>query len=103
MVPDQALDEEPRHEVHRINAIVRFAFGALDRAIGTAQPEPVINKNEIAGYGPQWACEDFGKTDHDYYSCPVCNSNYKLWIVWLGGIPPMRCMSFDAFKSCQNK
>lgn len=32
---------------------------------------------EIAGFGPAWACGDFGTVDHDYQNCPECWDRYQ--------------------------
>jgi hypothetical protein len=32
---------------------------------------------EIAGFGPDWMCADFGKPGHDYPSCKTCWNNFE--------------------------
>lgn len=39
---------------------------------------PRMNGNgEIVGYGPQWACEEYGSIGHDYQHCHNCHRKYE--------------------------
>jgi|GEM_PF-6375449 len=32
---------------------------------------------EVAGLGPQWACEEYGSIGHDYQHCHNCHRRYE--------------------------
>ncbi len=40
-------------------------------------PDSGNENGEIPGVGPEWACEDYGKPGHNYYSCRICSRRYE--------------------------
>lgn len=55
--------------------------------------ETAADRGEFPGCGPEWACDKYGVTDHDYYTCPDCSERFgtymaaKADLVTLGLLP----------------
>ena len=80
---DYSNFEENFYRGHRNNPA---GSGLVSDTQGPAPASPAVevtdpNENgEIPGYGAQWSCADFGKPNHNYFLCPACNENFRLWI-----------------------
>jgi hypothetical protein len=61
-------------------SITRYAYQALDDALDAVRTAKPHNTDEIAGFGPEWACHNFGNGGHDYGTCGLCRSNYHRWL-----------------------
>lgn len=62
-----------------MSTVARYAYGALDKALAAAVAiAGAEHKNgELTGMGPNWACDQYGELDHDYYTCQECREGYS--------------------------
>jgi hypothetical protein len=58
--------------------------------------EAINSIGELAGCGPEWACDQYGAIDHDYFTCPTCYERFETYLAAtrsldsMGLLPPRR-------------
>jgi hypothetical protein len=60
--------------------LMGFTTGDLFQQVDDAGLPQTNGNGEIPGYGPKWACTEYGAVGHDYQHCYHCMRKYETYL-----------------------